>query len=299
MIPFVRDFDFQYGRYDQLTPLIGRVIARNPGALTFTGTGTYVVGSSSPGSQVAVIDPGPEDEDHFTALLASVRDRDVTHVLITHTHRDHASLAHVFANETGAKIYAARLTNDVSMHTEGDDENHQPFQFDVEIVDGGVLRGDTWTLETLTTPGHASNHVAFALLEENALFSGDHVMGWSTTIIAPPDGDMADYLGSLDKVIRREFHTLWPTHGAPISDVAPFLAAYREHRLEREAQVLDSLTSGADTISDIVSALYAEISPTLGQAAKLSVQAHLIKLIQDGHVQADPKPDLDAIYRLV
>jgi glyoxylase-like metal-dependent hydrolase (beta-lactamase superfamily II) len=299
MIPFVRDFDFQYGRYDQLTPLIGRVIARNPGALTFTGTGTYVVGSSSPGSQVAVIDPGPEDEDHFTALLASVRDRDVTHVLITHTHRDHASLAHVFANETGAKIYAARLTNDVSMHTEGDDENHQPFQFDVEIVDGGILRGDTWTLETLTTPGHASNHVAFALLEENALFSGDHVMGWSTTIIAPPDGDMADYLGSLDKVIRREFHTLWPTHGAPISDVAPFLAAYREHRLEREAQVLDSLTSGADTISDIVSALYAEISPTLGQAAKLSVQAHLIKLIQDGHVQADPKPDLDAIYRLV
>ena len=299
MIPFVRDFDFQYGRYDQLTPLIGRVIARNPGALTFTGTGTYVVGSSSPGSQVAVIDPGPEDEDHFTALLASVRDRDVTHVLITHTHRDHASLAHVFASETGAKIYAARLTNDVSMHTEGDDENHQPFQFDVEIVDGGVLRGDTWTLETLTTPGHASNHVAFALLEENALFSGDHVMGWSTTIIAPPDGDMADYLGSLDKVIRREFHTLWPTHGAPISDVAPFLAAYREHRLEREAQVLASLTSGADTISDIVSAIYAEISPTLGQAAKLSVQAHLIKLIQDGHVQADPKPDLDAIYRLV
>lgn len=300
MIPFVRDFEFQYGRYDQLTPLIGRVIAKNPGPLTFTGTGTYIVGSSSPGSGVAVIDPGPDDNDHLTALLSSVHDRQVTHILVTHTHRDHSPLAHPFAEATGAAIYAARPPEH-STHPSGniDEEDEILFRPSVVLKDGDVLIGDGWTLEAVFTPGHASNHMAFALKQENALFCGDHVMGWSTTVVAPPDGDMSDYMASLEKVVARRYATLWPTHGAPITDPGPFLDAYRDHRIEREAQILKFLGNEATAIPDIVARLYAQVAQTLWPAAGLSVQAHLIKLVREGRVVADPTSTLDTTYRLV
>ncbi|MGH6979139.1 MAG: MBL fold metallo-hydrolase [Brevundimonas sp.] len=299
MIPFVRDFDFAYGRRDQASPLIQRVVAENPGPFTGTGTGTYIVGRSEPRASVAVIDPGPADDAHLAALLDAVDGRAVTHILVTHTHRDHAPLARPLAAATGATILAARppaRTQHVSGGPDEDDDSE--FQPDVILIDEEVIVGHGWSLEAVFTPGHASNHVAFALREENALFSGDHVMGWSTTVVAPPDGSMRDYMASLDKVIARDFDTIWPTHGPPIRQVRPFLKAYRAHRLEREAQIVARLRAGDRTIAQMVGALYATVDRKLWPAASLSVLAHLIKLVEEGVATATPSPTLSAEFRL-
>ena len=300
MIPFVRDFDFAYGRTDQVSPLIQRLVAPNPGPFTFTGTGVYIVGRTEPGARVAVIDPGPLDPAHEAALRAAVEGRTVSHVLVTHTHRDHAPLARPLAEKTGAIVLAARPPVRET-HASGalDEEEDPDFAPDVVLMGGEVIEGDGWTLETVATPGHASNHLAFALKEENALFSGDHVMGWSTTVVAPPDGSMRDYLASLDTVMARDFATVWPTHGPPITEVAPFLAAYRAHRLEREAQVLARLAAGDRTIAEMVPILYAAVDRRLWPAASLSVLAHLIKLVEDGVVEAAPEAALSAEFRLI
>ncbi len=285
MIPFVRDFDFAYGRCDRVSPLVQRVVANNPGPFTFTGTGTYVVGRSDTGSEVAVIDPGPADEVHLKALLAAVEGRRVSHVLVTHTHADHSPLAHPFAEAVGAPILAARPPVRAT-HASGslDEDEDDTFTPDTILSGGEKIAGDGWTIEAVFTPGHASNHMAFALVEENALFCGDHVMGWSTTVVAPPDGDMSDYMASLDAVIARAFATLWPTHGPPVTDPAPFLAAYRAHRLDREAQILARVRAGDGDIATMVPTLYAAVDPRLWPAASLSVQAHLDKLVREGRV---------------
>jgi len=298
MIPFVRDFDYAYDRRDQISPLIQRVIAENPGPFTFTGTGTYIVGRDEPGAEVSVIDPGPPDEAHLTALLAAVAGRRVTHVLVTHTHRDHSPLARPFADRTGAIIHAAQPPA-AETHASGPLEEDEDFHFtpDVVLTGGELLTGDGWTIEAMATPGHASNHMAFILKDENALFSGDHVMGWSTTVVAPPDGDMAAYMTSLDAVIARRFDTLWPTHGAPITQPEPFLAAYRDHRLAREAQVMARIAAGDQQIADMVPSLYAGVDPRLWPAASLSVLAHVIKLVAEGRITSDRAPALDARYR--
>ncbi|MFN3836649.1 MAG: MBL fold metallo-hydrolase [Brevundimonas sp.] len=299
MIPFVRNFDFAYGRRDQVSPRVQRVIAANPGPFTFTGTGTYIVGRAEAGAKVAVIDPGPLDQAHLEALLAAVEGRQVSHVLVTHTHRDHAQLARPFAETTGAVVLAARPPLR-AVHASGalDEDEDEAFRPDVELSGGEVIAGDGWTLEALFTPGHASNHMAFALHEENALFSGDHVMGWSTTVVAPPDGDMRQYMASLDAVIARDFDVLWPTHGAPVTEVRPFLAAYRAHRQAREAQIVARLAAGDRTVADMVPVLYAAVDRKLWPAASLSVLAHLIKLVEDGTATSDGQPGLGASFRL-
>lgn len=293
MIPFVRDFDFAYGRCDRVSPLIRRVVANNPGPFTFTGTGTYIVGEGT----VAVIDPGPDDPEHLQALLAAVAGEQVSHVLVTHTHADHSPLARPFAQAVGAPVLAARPPAR-GVHApvpveEGDDETFFP---DVVLTGGEVFAGQGWTLEAMATPGHASNHLCFVLEQENALFPGDHVMGWSTTVVAPPDGDMDAYLASLEAVIARGFSTLWPTHGPPVTDVPPFLAAYRAHRLEREAQIMARLQSGDRTIADMVPTLYAAVDRRLWPAASLSVLAHLIRLVRLGKARSDGEPALTARF---
>ncbi|KQS55679.1 MBL fold metallo-hydrolase [Brevundimonas sp. Leaf363] len=298
MIPFVREFDFAYGRPDRLSPLVERIVAPNPGPFTFTGTGVYIVGRAEAGAGVAVIDPGPLDEGHLRALLGALKGRTVSHILVTHAHRDHYPLAAPLSDMTGASVLAAGGAS--STHA-SDPENLEAgdgaFRPDRMLADGERIMGDGWTLETVATPGHASDHLAFALIEENALFSGDHVMGWSTSVVAPPDGDMAAYLGSLERVSARDFGRLYPTHGAPIEDPAPFLSAYREHRLERERQILARLTAGDTTIRAMVPALYAGVDERLWPAASLSMLAHLIKLVREGRAVADPAPTLDAAYR--
>lgn len=299
MIPFVRDFKFAYGRCESVSPLVRRVVANNPGPFTFTGTGTYIVGRSDPGAPVAVIDPGPADPDHLAALLAAVQGQRVTHVLVTHTHRDHAPLARPFASACSAPILAATPPAQV-VHVSSalDEDEDDVFTPDVVLKGGERLASEDWTIDVLATPGHASNHLAFVLCEERALFSGDHVMGWSTTVVAPPDGDMLDYMTSLDAVIARRFEILWPTHGAPVREPQPFLQAYREHRLRREAEIVQRLAAGDRTIAEMVPRLYAAVDERLWPAAGLSVWAHLIALVNQGRVAAEPQPLLDAAWRL-
>ena len=295
MIPFVKDFDPEYGVCRRVSPRIRRVVANNPGPFTFTGTGTYIVGNGT----VAVIDPGPDDGAHLEALLAAVEGETVSHVLVTHTHRDHAPLARPFADAVGALVLAARPPARETYASGGLDEaEDQTFRPDVILNDGDRIAGPDWTLETLATPGHASNHLAFALIEENALFSGDHVMGWATSVVAPPDGDMGAYMDSLERVAARGFETLWPTHGAPVTDVAPFLTAYKAHRLEREAQILARLAAGDRTIAEMVPGLYAAVDERLWPAASLSVLAHLIDLVRRGVVVCDGEPGLASAFRL-
>lgn len=295
MIPFVRELTFEYGRCDQVSPLIRRVIARNPGPFTYTGTGVYIVGRG----EVAVIDPGPDLPEHFEALKAALAGERVTHVLVTHHHLDHSPLAHPLAEMFGAKVHGRPAPPDHGEANapgleEGADGRFRP---DVELSDGDVVGGPGWTLEAVTTPGHTSNHVCFALKEENALFSGDHIMGWSTTVITPPDGDMGDYFESLAKVRARNFDTLWPTHGAPVREVGPFIDAYVAHRRAREAQILEALGAGFTSIPAMVPSLYAAVDPRLHPAAALSVLAHMIQLVKEGRVVAEGS-GLDGEYRL-
>ncbi len=293
MIPFVREHDPAYGQCVEVSSLVRRVTARNPGPFTYLGTGTYIVGHG----EVAVIDPGPWDENHLRALLAAVADDTVTHVLVTHSHADHAPLAHPFAKAVGAPVVAATPPLHLASAglDEGDDADFVP---DVVIRGGERFSGPGWTLEAIATPGHASNHLCFALEQENALFSGDHVMGWSTTVVAPPDGDMGAYLDSLRAVMARDYSILYPTHGAPVREVAPFLKAYLAHRLQREAQVLERLRAGDRTIAEMVPHLYAAVDKRLWPAASLSMLAHLIDLNQRGVVTAEPDATLDARYSL-
>ncbi len=293
-IPFVRDLEFEYGGIAQASPRIRRVIARNPGPFTYLGTGVYIVGKG----EVAVIDPGPVIEEHFDALKRALEGETVTHVLVTHSHMDHSPLAHPLAEWADCKVYAGGRAipseSEVRMEA-GDDLRFTP---DILVRDGDIFRGPDWTIEAIATPGHTSNHVCFALKEENALFAGDHVMGWSTTVISPPDGHMGDYFRSLEKVRARGFSTIWPTHGPPITNVTPFLDQYIAHRHARERAILDRLEAGDTRIPEMVSVIYRDVDKRLHPAACHSVLAHIIHLVETGRVEADGPLGLATDYRL-
>ncbi len=297
MIPYVREIQFEYGVCDQVSPLIRRVVARNPGPFTFMGTGTYIVGRG----EVAVIDPGPDLPEHLEAILAALEPGErVTHILVTHHHSDHSPLARPLKARTGAAIYGCAVgaaAEESTIRTEaGADFDFAP---DVSLCGGGqVLEGPGWTLEAVATPGHTSNHICFALKEENALFSGDHIMGWSTTVITPPDGDMTDYMDSLERVKARNFDVLWPTHGPPILEVTPFIEAYAAHRRAREAQVLAAVGEGYERIVEMVPKLYADVDSRLHPAAARSVLGHMIDLVRRGKVATDGPAQIDSRYRL-
>ena len=282
-IPFNRDFDAPYGVAEQVSPRIARLLAPNPGPFTFKGTGVYIVGA---GREVAVIDPGPAIPEHIEALKRALAGRRVGHILVTHTHGDHSPAAAPLKDWSGAKTYAfgphgsGHEDGGVKLEEGGDTD----FVPDVRVKDGGVIAGEGYTLEGVFTPGHTSNHMCFALREEKALFTGDHVMGWSTTVVVPPDGDMAEYLASLRKLIARDDAVLWPTHGGPVRDPTPFLEAYLDHRLMREAQILACVRDGLDTIPAMVARMYADVDKRLHPAAARSVEAHLIQLVAEGRL---------------
>ena len=297
MIPYVRDIEFVYGACDQVSPLIRRVVANNPGPFTFKGTGTYIVGRG----QVAVIDPGPDLPDHLAAILAAVEGERVTAIAITHHHADHSPLAGPLKGATGAPIYGCAVagheeedTGEVKIEA-GHDHAFRP---DVSLCAGGEIKGPGWTMQAIPTPGHTSNHLCYALKEENALFSGDHIMGWSTTVITPPDGDMTDYLESLATIQALNFTTLWPTHGPPIRQVTPFIDAYIAHRQERIDQILLALSQGPTTIRDLVPRLYADVDARLHPAAARSMLAAILHLERRGDIETSGPPGPDAVYRL-
>lgn len=294
-IPYVREIDPAYEQSVEVSPLIRRVTANNPGPFTFLGTGVYIIGRE----EVAVIDPGPDDPAHIEALLNAVRGERVTHIFVTHFHMDHLPGAIPLSKATGAKIYAsAQPTKKSTIAIKLDDDSDDTYKPDIAVNDGDVFTGPGWTLEAMTTPGHTSNHICFALREENAFFSGDHIMGWSTTVVTPPDGDMQAYLDSLDKVQARGFNTLWPTHGPPIRDVDHFLNEYRAHRLAREDQILERIRAGQSKIADMVPIMYAAVDKRLHPAAMHSVFAHMIRLTRAGVLKTDGEPAMDSAYRL-
>jgi glyoxylase-like metal-dependent hydrolase (beta-lactamase superfamily II) len=297
MIPYVRDLRFDYGACDQVSPLIRRVVANNPGPFTYLGTGTYIVGRG----EVAVIDPGPDLPDHLAAILKAVEGERVTAIVITHHHSDHSPLAGPLKAATGAAIYGCAVagheeadTGEVKMEA-GHDHDFRP---DISLCGGGTIAGPGWTLEAIPTPGHTSNHLCYALKEEDACFSGDHIMGWSTTVITPPDGDMTDYLASLEAIQARGFATLWPTHGPPILQVAPFIDAYLAHRRERMDQILLALADGPGRVRDLVPRLYRDVDERLWPAAARSMLAAIIHLERGGDVEAGGPPGPDTVYRL-
>jgi glyoxylase-like metal-dependent hydrolase (beta-lactamase superfamily II) len=294
-IPYRREFAFEYGRLEPVARGVRRIVARNPGPFTFKGTGTYVVGEG----EVAVIDPGPDLEEHVAALLAGLAGEQITHILITHTHRDHSPAAKAVKAATGAATYgfgphAGGLRGEAGAE-EGGDWDFVP---DVAIKDGDLIAGKGWRFEAVHTPGHTSNHLCFALPDAGILFSGDHVMGWSTSVIAPPDGDMAAYMASLDKLLARQDRVYWPTHGPAISEPAAHVRAFIAHRREREAGVVHCLKSGLDTVDGIVDRLYVGLNPALRRAAGRSVLAHLIDLIGRDIVVCDGSPGISSRFWL-
>ncbi len=299
-IPFRREIVFDYGVAASVSPLIRRVVARNPSPFTFKGTGTYLVGHG----KVAIIDPGPDLTQHVDALLAAVRGETITHILITHTHLDHSPAAAAIKRATGAGTYgfgphgSGRAEDRSGVGGVTEEGGDHAFVPDVAMREGDAVEGPGWRLAAVHTPGHTSNHLCFALAEERALFSGDHVMGWSTSVIAPPDGDMAAYMHSLAKLMTREDAVYWPTHGPPIPDPKPFVQTFIAHRQERAAAILQRLAQGDETIPAIVEQVYLGLDPRLKGAAARSVLAHLIELVERGKVATDGAPRLDARYRL-
>jgi glyoxylase-like metal-dependent hydrolase (beta-lactamase superfamily II) len=276
-----RSFTCEYGVIDKVTPLIRRVVARNPGPFTFRGTGTYIVGHG----KVAVIDPGPDLAEHVDALLAALRGETISHIVVTHTHRDHSPAAAAVKKATGAATYGFGPHGAGGEIVEaGGDMDFVP---DVVMKDGDAVEAPGWRLEAIHTPGHTSNHLCFTLPQERALFSGDHVMGWSTTVIAPPDGDMAAYMRSLDVLRGRDHDIYWPTHGAPIKAPQPHLRALIAHRRMRRDAIMKALKAGAATPEELVAKVYEPLDPRLVRAASRSVLAHLIELAQDGAAAAD------------
>src|ERR1700716_1647509 len=294
-IPFRREIAFEYGRLEPIAPEIRRIVAHNPGPFTFKGTGTYVVGEG----EVAVIDPGPELEEHIAALVASLAEEQVTHILITHTHRDHSPAAKALKEATGAPTYgfgphAGGRRGEPGIE-EGGDWDFVP---DIVVRDGEWVEGKGWRFEAVHTPGHTSNHLCFALPDPGILFSGDHVMGWSTSVIAPPDGDMAAYMASLDKLLARRDTVFWPTHGPAIPQPPRHVRAFTARRREREAGVIDCLKAGIETVDRMVERLYVGLNPSLRRAAGRSVLAHLIDLIGRDIVTADGPATVEAHFGL-
>ncbi|MGE0733980.1 MAG: MBL fold metallo-hydrolase [Alphaproteobacteria bacterium] len=287
---------FEYGKVATLTPLIRRVIARNPSAFTFHGTGTYIIGKG----QVAIVDPGPDMTEHVDALLDAIRGETVTHILVTHTHIDHSPACRAVQAATGAPTYGFG-PHGSGRHEQGEkveEGGDQSFDPDHQVRHGDVVTGRGWSVEAVHTPGHTSNHICFGLREEQALFSGDHVMGWSTSIISPPDGDMAAYMRSLELLLQRDDKLYWPTHGTAIRDPKPFVKAFIAHRREREQQVLACLAGGIDRIVDMVPGMYKDVPVSLHRAAARSVFATMLHLVEQGVVTCDGPPSVDARYRL-
>lgn len=305
-IPYITEHDPRYGELVEVAPLVRCVTAKNPGKFSAWGTGTYIVGRG----EVVVIDPGPTLNSHKDALLAALEGETVSRILVTHCHSDHSPLAAWLKERTGAPTVAFgphasiegwvdddtdpyemdeedKAAKEAAIADGATEEGHDlDFRPDIVVRDGDIAAtGDGWSMTAVYTPGHTSNHTCYLLSADGALFCGDHVMGWSTTVITPPDGDMRDYLVSLEKVKALAPSVMYPTHGAPITDAVPFIDAFIEHRLERERNIVACVNEGVQLIPDIVQRLYVGVNPKLYRAAARSVLAHMVKLVDDGVVR--------------
>lgn len=298
-LTFDHSFDGKPGELIRLSPLVRRMVAGNAGPMTFAGTCTYVVGTGS----VAIIDPGPDKKDHIAALLEALRHETITAILVTHTHKDHAPGARALKEATGARIYGCPPYVPLSGSSSGvtlrldaaHDLDHAP---DIVMHDNNTIESVDFRLVCVETPGHTQNHRAFALPQEGALFSGDHVMAWSTSVVAPPDGKMQDYMASLTKLRERDDKIYWPGHGGPVREPQRFVRALAQHRKSREKAILASLRKGASSIDAIVADVYDGLDPMLRMAAAFSTLAHLEKLVAEHLVTTEGAPRLESLYHL-
>ena len=297
--PFDKSFGLQPDRVQEMAPGVRAIVADNPGPFTYKGTISYIVGRG----QVAMIDPGPDDAAHIAALLNAVRGETVTHIFVTHTHRDHSPAAAKVKAATGAKVFAqgphrpARplYTGEVRRLDASADLDFRP---DIALADSEIVNGAGWTLQAVATPGHTANHMGFAFKEADLLFAGDHVMAWSTTIVAPPDGAMTEYMASLHKLARRSEPLYLSGHGAPVREAPRYVQHLIRHRQAREESILHRLAKGEADIPTIVRAVYIGLDPRLVGAAALSVLAHLEELVARGTVVTEGPPSIAGTYRL-
>lgn len=296
-LDFDTRFEPAYGEAVAIAKGVARLTVNNPSPFTFHGTNSYILGTDT----LAVIDPGPDDDAHLEALIRAIAGRPVSHIFVSHTHRDHSPLAARLKALTGARTVAEgphrsarplHLGEVPAMDASSDTD----FVPDIVVRDGEVVEGDGWRIGTVLTPGHAANHAAFALEGTGILFSADHVMAWSTSIVAPPDGAMSDYMASLDKLIERDDRIYLPGHGGPVTTPKKFVRGLKAHRKMRERAIIERLNAGDRTIPDIVKAIYRDTDPRLYGAAGLSVFAHLEDLVERGKATSDQAPALDGIY---
>ncbi|MBB4197709.1 MBL fold metallo-hydrolase [Rhodoblastus sphagnicola] len=286
------------GEMQRVSPLVRRLVAPNPGPFTFTGTCTYVVGAG----EVVVIDPGPDLPAHIDALLKGLSGERVAKILVTHTHRDHSPAARLLQQATGAEIlgcaphFAAR---DLALGEANklDASNDMDYAPDRALSEGELIAGAGFTIRALATPGHTMNHVCFELVEEKGLFTGDHIMAWSTSIVAPPDGAMRPYLDSLSRLRDADHALYWPGHGGPVTQPQRFVRAVLQHRRAREISILAALDAGPRAISDIVEKVYEKLDPRLKGAAALSTLAHLEDLHERALVETEGAPQLTGVFR--
>ena len=297
-LEFNMQFEPAHGEAVPVAPGVVRVTVNNPSPFTFHGTNSYIVGKDA----VAVIDPGPEDDAHLVALMNAIGGRPVSHIFVTHTHRDHSPLAQRLKEATGAPTVAEGPHRQARPLRIGeinalDAANDEAFFPDLALADGEAVQGDGWALRAIHTPGHAANHAVFSLDGTGLVFSGDHVMAWSTTIVAPPGGAMSDYMASLDKLIEREERRFLPGHGGPVEAPGAFMRGLKAHRKMRERAILERVRSGDRTIPEMVAAIYRDTDPRLHGAAGLSVLAHLEDLVGRGLVRAEDEVAIDGVFR--
>ncbi|EHK53670.1 MBL fold metallo-hydrolase [Allomesorhizobium alhagi] len=296
-LDFDTQFDPAYGKAIELAPGVLRLTVNNPGPFTFHGTNSYIVGRDT----LAIIDPGPEDEAHYSALLKAIAGRPISHIFVSHTHRDHSPLASRLARETGA-ITAAEgphrparplRIGEINPLDASADTDFAP---DLTLQDNSVTAGDGWAIRTILTPGHTANHAVFALEGTGILFSADHVMAWATSIVAPPDGAMADYMASLDRLLERDDGIFLPGHGGPVRKPRAFMRGLKTHRKMRERAIMERLGQGDRTIGELVKAIYRDTDPRLHGAAGLSVLAHLEDLVTRGMAATEGDPSIDGVF---
>lgn len=300
VLPFAREFEFEYGVAGVAAPGVRRIVARNPGPFTFKGTNTYIVGTG----QVALIDPGPDDAAHRDAVFGALaaQGEHITHILLTHTHKDHSAGLPAMAEATGATVLGFGSERQkraaLSVSSAAESVLDADFHPDRPLRGGELIEGGDWALEAVYTPGHAPDHLCFALAGSGVLFSGDHVMGWNTTVVAPPEGNMGDYMRSLELLLKRSEDIYLPGHGGPVTQAPRLVKAFIMHRRWREAQILDCLSQGLDTIRAIVPKIYEGLDSALHDAAAYSILAQLELLSETGRVYSDPAPTLEARYRI-
>lgn len=298
-IAFSKEFNPEYGHVVSLNNVVRRITAKNPSPFTFTGTNTYLIGTN----RLAVIDPGPDNDEHLQTLLAAIDGHDLSYIFITHSHSDHSGLAEKLKDLTKALIvaegpYRPARTNRIEQNVALDARCDKNFKPDITLKDDESIDGDNWKLTSVTTPGHMANHTAFALDGSGILFTGDHVMAWSTTVVAPPEGSMHDYMHSLDKLLRRNDKVYLPGHGGPVYKPQAYVRAIIAHRKMRERAILERLNAGDQTVEDIVTAIYRKVDPRLHKAASLSVFAHLEDLVERGIIKTEGTISLTNTYSL-